>query len=186
MLQVKESHLSEYGKEPEIVVSAPGRFHLIGENTWFFRDKALSMAVNLPVYVSISRRDDMAVKFYFTQLDDRKKANLSNLKYKKEDRWANAIKAVLYGFLSGGVELKGMDITVSSSILPSAGFGITTAIKVAVAKAVWHLFSLQFDEAMMVQVVERGNRLFLLQENHNADNFSAIYAKKGSDRKSVV
>ena len=122
----------------------------------------------------------MAVKFYFTQLDDRKKANLSNLKYKKEDRWANAIKAVLYGFLSGGVELKGMDITVSSSILPSAGFGITTAIKVAVAKAVWHLFSLQFDEAMMVQVVERGNRLFLLQENHNADNFSAIYAKKGS------
>jgi len=31
MLQVKESHLSEYGKEPEIVVSAPGRFHLIGE-----------------------------------------------------------------------------------------------------------------------------------------------------------
>lgn len=179
MLQVKESHLAEYGKYPEVVVSAPGRFHLIGENTWFFRDKALSMAVNLPVYVSISKRDDNVVKFYFTQLDDRKKANLSNLKFKKEDRWANAIKSVLYGFLSGGVSLGGMDITVYSSILPSAGFGITTAIKVAVAKAVWNIFALHFDEAMIVQVVERGNRLFLLQENHNADNFAAIYARKG-------
>ena len=178
MLQINEIHAAEYEERPQVVVSAPGRFHLIGENTWFFRDKALSMAIDVPVYVAVTKRDDSAVKMYFYQIDDRKKSNLTNLKFKKEDRWANSIKSVLYGYLSGGFELKGIDITVYSETLPSAGFGITTAIKVAVAKAIWHIFNFNINDAMMIQVIERGNRLFLKQDNHNADNFTAVYAKK--------
>ena len=52
MLQINEIHAAEYEEHPQVVVSAPGRFHLIGENTWFFRDKALSMAIDVPVYVA--------------------------------------------------------------------------------------------------------------------------------------
>lgn len=179
MKQLNEAHFKEYGVNPAIAAAAPGRFHLIGENTWFFKDKTLSMAVNLPVYIGVSRREDSSVKFYFHQLDDRKKSTISSVKYKKEDRWANALKAVIYGFTSGGFSLGGMDITVYSEILPSAGFGITTAIKVATAKAIQELFALNCDDSKLVQVVERANRLFLQQENHNADNFAALYAKPG-------
>lgn len=178
MLQVKRAHIDEYEQSPQVVVTAPGRFHLAGENTWFFRDKALSMAIDIPVYVAVSLRDDSYIKMYFSQLDDRKKSNITNLKYKKEDRWANSIKSVIFGYISGGFDLKGLDITVYSETLPSAGFGITTAIKVAVAKAIWHLFGFKFDESVLIQVVERGNKLFLKQENHNADNFAAVYSKK--------
>ena len=32
----------------------------------------------------------------------------------------------------------------------------------------------------MLQALERANRLFLQQNNYNADNYSALYAKKGS------
>ena len=180
MKQIEKVHLEQFEKNPEIVASAPGRFHLMGENTWFFRDKALSLAVDVSVYISISKRDDSVVRVYFSQLDDMKKINLSALKFRKEDRWANAVKAVLYGFVSGGFTLGGMDITIYSEILPSAGFGITTAIKVAAAKAIWTLFDLKLNDSTMVQVIERGNRLFLMQENHNADNFAAIYAKAGN------
>ena len=180
MLHVCNVHSVEYGEKPDVVAVAPGRFHLIGENTWFFRDKALSMAVDLPVCVSLSRRADSSVKVYFAQIDDRKKTNITNLKFKKEDRWANAVKAVLYGFLSGGFDLGGMNVTISSEILPSAGFGITTAIKIAAAKAVAALFGMSITDAMLVQVIERGNKLFLQQANHNADNFAAIYARRGT------
>ena len=31
----------------------------------------------------------------------------------------------------------------------------------------------------MLQALERANRLFLQQNNYNADNYSALYAKKG-------
>ena len=39
MKEVLEAHLREYGKKPDVLVSAPGRFHLIGEHSWFCKDK---------------------------------------------------------------------------------------------------------------------------------------------------
>ncbi len=177
---VNDSHQSEYGVIPDLVVKAPGRFHLIGEHSWFFKDKTLSMAVNLPVYVAFSKREDTSFRFYFKQLNERKKANLSSLKYKKEDRWANAVKAIIYGYTSGGFSLGGLDITIYSDILPSAGFGITTAIKIAVAVGIRELFAITCTDFQILQVIERANRRFLQVNNYIADNYAALFAKKGN------
>ena len=178
MKALNDAHFNEYETNPDIVAKAPGRFHLIGEHSWFFKDKTISMAVNLPVYVAVSKREDSSLKFYFHQLNERKKASIASLKYKKEDRWANAIKAVLYGFTSGGYELSGMDFTVYSEILPSAGFGITTAIKCAAALAVKELLEFECSETQLLSVIERANRRFLQTNNYIADNYSALFAKK--------
>ena len=178
MKVLNDAHNNEYEKKPEVVVKAPGRFHLIGEHSWFFKDKTLSMAVNLPVYIAVSKRSDSSLKFYFHQLNERKKSSISTLKYKREDRWANALKAVLYGFVSGGFEICGMDITVYSDILPSAGFGITTAIKCGTALAVKELMGFDCSEAQILQVIERGNKRFLQVNNYIADNYTALFAKK--------
>ncbi|MBR6341471.1 MAG: galactokinase [Treponema sp.] len=178
MKALNDAHNNEYETKPEVVVKAPGRFHLIGEHSWFFKDKTLSMAVNLPVYIAVSKRKDSALKFYFHQLNERKKASISTLKFKREDRWANAIKAVLYGFISGGFEICGMDITVYSEILPSAGFGITTAMKCGTALAVKELLGFDCSEVQLLQVIERGNKRFLQINNYTADNFTALFAKK--------
>ena len=178
MKVLNDAHNNEYEKTPEVVAKSPGRFHLVGEHSWFFKDKTLSMAVNLPVYIAVSKRNDSSLKFYFHQLNERKKASISTLKYKKEDRWANAVKAVLYGFISGGFEICGMDITVYSEILPSAGFGITTAIKCGTALAVKELMGFECTETQLLQVIERGNKRFLQVNNYIADNFTALFAKK--------
>ncbi|MBP5519165.1 MAG: galactokinase [Treponema sp.] len=180
MKAINDTHELEYEGKPESVAKAPGRFHLIGEHSWFFKDKTLSMAVNLPVYVAISKRDDTSLRFYFHQLKERKKASLTSLKMKKEDRWANAVKAIIYGFTSGGFSLGGMNITIYSEILPSAGFGITTAIKAAAALAIKNLFALNCSDMELLQVIERGNRRFLQSNNYISDNFSALFSKKNN------
>ena len=102
----------------------------------------------------------------------------SVMKLKKEDKWANAVKAVIYGFTSGGYTLDGIDFTIYSQILPSAGFGITTAIKVAVAIAIKELFKLNCNDNVLLQVLERANKLFLQTTNHVADNYTALFSKK--------
>ena len=180
MKAINDAHELEYEGKPEIVVKAPGRFHLIGEHSWFFKDKTMSMAVDLPVYVAISKRDDSYLKFYFKQMDERKKASLTALKFKKEDRWANAVKAIIYGFTSAGFELCGLNITVYSEIQPSAGFGITTAIKVATAYAIKNLLNLNCSDIELLQVIERGNKRFLQTNNYLSDNFSTMFSKKGN------
>ncbi len=180
MKEVIEAHFQEYNTAPEIILCAPGRFHLIGEHSWFCKDKTLSMAVDIPVYIALSSRTDASAKFYFAQLNERKRCMFSTLKFRKEDRWANALKAVIYGFLTGGFSFGGMDITVWSEILPSAGFGITTAMKVALAYGINAFFSLSCSDAQLLHMIERGNRYFLGIGNYIADIYAAFYSQPGT------
>ena len=179
MESIKKAHSQEFGVKPEVVTVAPGRFHLIGEHTWFSKDKTLSMAVNLPVYVSISKRKDNVLHFTYPQVGESKKSNTSALKFKKEDRWANAVKSVLHGFQTSGIELPGMDILVYSDTLPSAGFGITTAIKVATAFAVAKVTGCSMDEETIVQMIARSSKQFLQSPVYKADLWTSVYSKKG-------
>ena len=180
MKLINDAHIEEYGTKPEITAKAPGRFHLIGEHSWFFKDKTLSMAVNLPVYVAVSKRQDTSVHFFYKQINEHKKATVNALKYKKEDRWANACKAIVYGFTSGGFAIGGFDLTVYSEILPSAGFGVTTAIKAATLIALQNLFEVKCTDNELLQILERGTRRFLQSENYLSDNYSALFSKKGN------
>jgi galactokinase len=180
MKQVIDAHFEEYETQPDIIVSAPARVHLIGEHTWYFKDKTVSMAVNLPVYVAASVRNDSSLRFHFTQQKERKRGNLSTLKFRKEDRWANALKAVMYGFQSCGFDCKGLNITVFSEILPSAGFGITTAMKVATALALRALFNKEMTDVQMIQAVERGNTYFLNTGHYLADINTALYSEENT------
>ncbi len=177
MDKVEEVHVSEYEVKPDVVVSAPGRFHLIGEHTWYFKDKTLSMAIDLPVYIAASVRQDSSLRFYFHQINERKRGNVSTLKFRREDRWANALKAVIDGFMSCGFACKGMNITIYSDILPSAGFGITTAIKVATALVCKTLFNHPCSDAQLFQTIERGNKFFLKTGNYSADIYAALYSE---------
>ena len=156
---------------------APGRIHILGEHTWFFKDKTLSMAVNLPVYIGVSKRSDTNLRFNFVQLKEKKRSTLSSLKYKKEDKWANAIKSVIYGFGASGFECSGMNFTVYSEILPSAGFGITNAVKIASAWAIkeLHRFKCPLEEIM--RVLERANMQFY---GNAGFNFTVIHSKENS------
>lgn len=180
MKVLNDAHFSEYQEKPKVTAKAPCRFHMIGEHSWFFKDKTMSFAADLPVYVGVSKRDDSVLKFYFVQTGERKKANLTSVKFKKEDRWANAVKAVFHGYTSGGFELGGFNLTVYSPVMPSAGFGITTAIKVATAIALRKLFNLNCSDSQLLQVLERGNKRFLQINNYIADNYTSLFAKKGS------
>ncbi len=162
-------HLAEYDQRPDVVVSAPGRFHLVGEHTWYFKDTTLSMAVNLPVYLLASVRNDNVVRFYFPQLKERKRCNLATLKYRREDRWANSLKAVISAFQETVPVNQGMNITVYSEVLPSAGFGVTTAMKVAAALAYKALFAPTTTEDELLEIIEIANREYLSVGNYLAD-----------------
>lgn len=173
-------HQKEYDVSPDIVIRAPGRFHLIGDHSWFCKDKTLSMAIDLPVYVAISVRDDQIVRFNYIQMNEKKKISLSSIKFRKEDRWANNLKAMIYGFTSGGFHVGGMDVTVWSEVLPSAGFGITTAIKSSFAYGIKNLFFPTCSDVQFSQIIERGNKLFLGISNCISDIFCMLYSEPNS------
>lgn len=177
---VVAAHKDEYGVEPEYMAYAPGRIHLSGEHTWFFKDKTISVAINIPVYVAVSKRDDSNLHFNFVQMKEKKRCGIGTLKYRKEDKWANTIKSVVSGFIGEGVEVFGVDFTVYSEVMPSAGFGITTAMKIASAWALKSLFKFRCNDEKMVSLIRSSDKKFLNLENTLADIFTVVYSKENT------
>ena len=66
--KVEAIHETEYGSKAQVIVKSPLRIHLLGEHSSFFGDKTLSLAVNVPVYAAVSKRDDTNLGFYYYQL----------------------------------------------------------------------------------------------------------------------
>jgi len=180
MEQVVQAHIQEYSEKPDVVITAPGRFHLIGEHTWFFKDKTLSMAIDIPVYIAASVRNDASLRFFYFQKGDRKKSNVTTCKYRKEDKWSNIIKAIIAGFTECGFPCKGLNITLWTDIQPNKGLGNTTAIKVATALMIKSLFYPKCSETTLLQAIERGNKYFLGVENYIADIYTCLFSEKNS------
>lgn len=179
MHKIVPTHAGEYDAEPEVTVKVPGRFHLLGEHTWFAKGNTLSMAIDQSLYLTVSRRPDPNFRIYSVTLNERKKISASNLKYRKEDRWANSVKAVVSAFMEYGIHVPGLNVTVLSEIPPDAGLGTPNAMKVATALALRAMLAPSLTEAILVALLERANTHFLKTYAHRADILTALFAREG-------
>ena len=179
MQKILPFHVDEYGDEPEITVAVPGRFHLLGEHTWFAQGNTLSMAIDHYLYLCVSKRKDSNYRFLSLSLKERKKVAAVNLRYRKEDRWANSIKAVILSFMDQGIEMTGLNFTILSEIPADAGLGTPNALKVATAMALRKVFAPRLTKADLVDILENANVQHLKTYPHRADILCALYAKAG-------
>lgn len=178
MHKIVAHHTGEYEAGPDLTVAVPGRFHLLGDHTWFARGNTLSMAINYSLYLSVSIRPDQNYRLYSVSLNERKKVSASNLKFRKEDRWANSVKAVISSFIEFGIAIPGLNFTIMSEIPADAGLGTPNALKVAAGIALARLFAPSLDESTLVAVLERANTHFLKTYAHRADILCALTAKQ--------
>ena len=171
-------HVNEYGDEPFSCVSVPGRFHLLGEQTWFAQGNTLSVAIDSNLYLCISKRQDSNFRFYSLSLNERRRVSQANLKYRKEDRWANSLKAIIVAFNEAGYEIPGLNFTILSEIPPNAGLGTPNALKVATALALSKLFPNQLSDDGLVKRIENANVEYLNTYQHTSDILCVLNAKK--------
>lgn len=179
MHQIVASHINEYGDDPISCVSVPARFHLLGEHTWFAQGNTLSMAINANLQLCLSKRQDANFRFFSISLSERRRVSVANLKYRKEDRWANSLKAVVASFYDYGYEIPGLNFTISSDIPSNAGLGTPNALKVATALAISRLISRKISHAEVLKIVEHANVEYLNTHPHTADILCVLETKEG-------
>ncbi|HEY9593806.1 MAG TPA: galactokinase, partial [Spirochaetia bacterium] len=176
---VKQSHLEEYGKPPEIIASAPGRVNLIGEHTDYNDGFVFPMAIDFTARVAISRRKDTHLRFYSVDYKDRKRATLPTLRYRKEDRWANYPKGVIAQFLELGQTLGGMDVTIHGDVPQGAGLSSSAALEVATALAIQDLYGIDIGREELAKLAQRAENEFVGVKCGIMDQFISRLAKEG-------
>jgi galactokinase len=182
MLDLGPIHRSEYeldASDQVVIAEAPGRLYLLGEHGEQGAGLFLASAINRTIQVAVSQRKDNSVRFYAADLGERKRTTLANLKYKREDRWANFIKLAVHIMISLGHPVKGLNFTVSGDIPQQAELASSTAIEVASVVALKSFFKVSLSDKELLAALLKAETEFLGKENVSpVDYLIALYAKK--------
>jgi galactokinase len=180
MDELLTQHRAEYGREPEVVVSAPGTANIIGEHTDYNDGLVIEAAIDRNLYVALSRRSDNSLRFFAADLNERKRTTLQNLKFRREDRWANYPKGVLHELMQLDYDFTGFDLTVSSEIPSGIGLGSSAAFGVASAAAFAELFGIELSEFQIVQSAAMAELSFMGIETSLTDHLVSTVSRDGS------
>ena len=146
---------------PVVIAEAPGRIHLLGEHGDPAFGYFLSAAIDRYIKVAVNMRKDNSFRFYAPDLGERKRSTLVNLKFRREDRWANYLKTAVFVFYEMGVPMKGLNFSFCGDIPQQAGLASSTAIEAAAAAALRVLFHVQISDVNLARkLMETHARLF--------------------------
>lgn len=161
MDSIYNAHKKEFGSPPEVIVSAPGLVNLLGGHTDYNEGYVLQAALKQTLKTAISVRNDNSLRFFAADFNERKRTTIPNLKYKREDRWANYIKGICVSYLQYGFSLKGLNISVESEFPPGIGLASSAALEIAIALGIKNLFGLDVSDAQFVQIANRVENDFM-------------------------
>lgn len=174
------SHKEEYGQGPDIIAQAPGRVNLIGEHTDYNEGFVFPMAIDYFVRVAVSRRKDQYLRFLSLTLGDRKRTSLSNLRYKREDRWANYPKGIISVLAGRGYELGGLSVTVQGNVPIGVGLSSSAALEVAFAYAVQELLGAEISGPELARLCQEAENSFVGVQCGIMDQFVSRMARAGT------
>jgi galactokinase len=185
MKDIAAIHREEYAADADrsdscVIADAPGRFHLLGEHGVSGGGLLLSLAIDRSMRVAVSPRKDSSLRFFAADLGERKRTTLANLKYKREDRWANFIKLAVYGFAERGFPVKGFNFTLVGDVPQPIGLASSAAIEAAAAVALRGVFQPDMDDQTLLELLDEASIGFFGRSEADLDHRLALAAKAGS------
>jgi galactokinase len=127
----------------------------------------------------VSLRKDNSLRFYAADLGERKRTTLVNLKYKREDRWANYIKVAINVFAELGFPVKGLNFTIAGDIPQQVGLASSSAIEIAAALALRAFFKVPITDKELVTRLAVSQTLFFGKNTDPVDFLVGFFAKQG-------
>jgi galactokinase len=178
MDKITGEHKKEYREKPHIIVSAPGQVNIMGERNEFADARIMGMALNRRLILSASKNNENSLYLYSIVLGERKKVNLSTLKYKREDRWANYFKGIIVAFQQLGAEPGGVNVAIGGDLPYGIGLGSSSALQVAFAYALNELYQCGFSLIQLADIARLADYQFLKDDSGIASPLISCLAEE--------
>lgn len=179
MKDIAELHLTEYDSRPESVAEAPAIVKLLGEHTDAAEGLVLAAALSCRMRVAVSFRKDASLRFLAADFGERKRATAGTLKYKREDRWANHVKA-MYEAFAPTFAGRGVNVTISGDIPLTLNLGASAALGLASALAFSRLLGSPMPDADLAALACRAESAFFERSVPLYNYLAATVPKSGS------
>jgi len=183
MSGIGQIHRAEYEIQndrstPVVIAEAPGRIHYLGEQSEPGAGFFLSSAIDRYIQVAVSPRKDNSLRFFAPDIEERKRSTFVNLKYRREDRWANYLKTAIYLFISLGYQIKGLNFSFCGDIPQNISLASSTAIETAAAVALRSLYRVQISDADLAEKLCEAHSIFFGRPEALVDYQICLFARK--------
>lgn len=175
--QVYRAYQQEFGSDPELIASAPGRVNLIGEHTDYNDGFVLPMAIDRKICIGGSLRQDQDVHVY--SLNFHKKSQFALTPLKKEGAWTDYIKGVLDEYRQANQTVQGFNAVVYGDVPLGSGLSSSAALEVATAFFLAQLNKLHITPEDMARLCQRAENRFVGMNCGIMDQFISRLGKAG-------
>ena len=173
-----------WGAEPDGVWTAPGRVNLIGEHVDYSGGRCLPMALTRITAAAVRRRDDDVVRLSSTDPGAAPfEGRLGDLGPGSSTGWAGYAAGTLWALQQAGIDVPGMDLSVSSDVPLGAGLSSSASLEAAVAIAAAELAGRSDSVELrhvLVQAAIRAENEVVGAGTGGMDQTVALLAEEGS------
>ena len=174
---LKQEFLEKFGEEP-VVIKSPGRINIIGEHTDYNDGFVLPAAIDKAAYLAVSLRQDDSFHLIAQDLNEDYIVRLSDLKPVLEVGWPNYLLGVVAQFIKKGVEVKGLNMMLSSNVPIGAGLSSSAAVECATAMALNELYKTGYDKIELVKMAQKAEHEYAGVMCGIMDQFASMMGKK--------
>lgn len=168
-----------YGKGDVKAFFSPGRVNLIGEHIDYNGGYVLPCAIDLGTYGLVRKRDDNKIRLASENIGLKVEVDIDDLKYKKEDDWANYPKGVLYFMKKEGYRVLGMDILVWGNIPNGAGLSSSASLELLIGEMANNLFNHgSIPKIDLIKIAQRAENDFVGVKCGIMDQFAVAMGKE--------
>ncbi len=180
MKDITELHQSEFDEQPQVVASVPGVHTLLGEFTDYCKGFSLCGTSSSTLEIAASLRPDQSARLFSSQGNDRKRFNIQNLKYRREDRWGNYAKGVMALFANKGVSVAGVNISLSGSLLKNDGPVVSSAMCLGCAIVLNELFKASMTIDELAAIAYMAQTSFCAETGRYVMFLAMVHARPGA------
>ena len=153
-----KAHAEEYGEEPAVLVEVPQVTTLLGAFSEYCNGFAVTSTNDHGLRVAITPRGDNLVRVFNATKQERKKFQLAVIRQRKEDKWAQIIKAVCQAVISAELPLTGFDMTFKGQSASADNPSLTAALVSGLIYAMDRVFGFNMNADQLVRLAFSTNR----------------------------
>src|SRR5215207_576297 len=170
------AYTENFGEEPELVASAPGRVNLIGEHTDYNGGFVLPCAIDRRIAVALGTggRSGFQTRLYSADFDEMRPME------DKDSSWADYPRGVAWAMGEAGHEIGDFTAAFAGNVPLGSGLSSSAAIEAATALALDALFGLGFGRTDLALLCQRAENDYVGVGTGIMDQYASLLCEAGA------